>query len=260
MKYNFNSKIHAHTLDDRPLLGTSSVVGIIAKPLTWWASGLAVAKFGWVNPKNNPPEAVELALDEGYKQVMALDKPNYKKLLAEAYKAHSVKLDTSADAGTDMHAELEKYVKLMIDDQDGTPMLKNGYEHKAVEIFAEWAVKNVEKFLWSELHTYSERLWVGGITDCGALLKDGKIAIIDFKSSKEAYQSQFIQIAGYDLELSETGGYTAKGEKMFTLESPISAYVVFPFGAKNPEPAFRYNTEELRKGFESALVLYKLNQ
>jgi hypothetical protein len=257
MKYNFNSKIHAHTLDDRPLLGTSSVVGIIAKPLTWWASGLAVAKFGWVNPKNNPPEAVELALDEGYKQVMALDKPNYKKLLAEAYKAHSVKLDTSADAGTDMHAELEKYVRRCIE-IEGIPQLYA--ENPQVKLFAEWAVKNVEKFLWSELHTYSERLWVGGITDCGALLKDGKIAIIDFKSSKEAYQSQFIQIAGYDLELSETGGYTAKGEKMFTLESPISAYVVFPFGAKNPEPAFRYNTEELRKGFESALVLYKLNQ
>ena len=49
MKYQFNEKEHIHTLDDKPLMGTSTVVGIIAKPLTYWASGLAVGKLGCEN-------------------------------------------------------------------------------------------------------------------------------------------------------------------------------------------------------------------
>jgi hypothetical protein len=46
-------------------------------------------------------------------------------------------------------------------------------------------------------------------------LNDGTIAVIDFKSSKDAYPEQFWQCAGYDILVSENGGYTAEGEKLF---------------------------------------------
>ena len=62
-------------------------------------------------------------------------------------------------------------------------------------------VEHVEQFLLSEAHCYSERLWVGGITDCVARMKNGKLAVIDFKSSKDAYYGQFVQVAGYALQL-----------------------------------------------------------
>ena len=205
MNYQFNKEKHIHLLDGKPLCGTSTVLSVVAKPLTWWASGLAVAKLGWTNPKKTDKATQEEALKMGYELVKGLDIDGYKKLLDEAYRAHSVKLTDSAEAGTDMHETLENFVKGRLEGKD---MHLEGN----LKCFEEWVDKNVDKFLWSEANTYSEKLWVGGITDCGALLKNGEKCIIDFKSSKEAYTSQFLQIAGYDLQIGENGLLTNDGK------------------------------------------------
>jgi hypothetical protein len=54
------------------------------------------------------------------------------------------------------------------------------------------------------------------------------MVIIDFKSSKEAYVSQFIQIGGYDIAASENGIFDAQGNFLLKLERPIDGYIVFP--------------------------------
>ena len=51
MKYNFNSVEHLHSLDDKPLTGTSTVCGVLYKPLTWWAAGKTLEVLGWTNSK-----------------------------------------------------------------------------------------------------------------------------------------------------------------------------------------------------------------
>ncbi len=255
-RYTDEKKKHLHSLDGKPLIGTSSVLSVIAKPLTWWASGMAVAKFGWLDPKKNPPDAVKRALDDGYNRVQALTLDGYETLLKDAYKAHSVKLDESAKGGTDMHAEIEEYVKRCIE-HDGIPQ-QRADGHKAVIVFASWAVQNVKKFLWSEAHCFSSEYWLGGISDCGVELNDGRVGIIDFKSSKEAYLSQFWQCAGYDIELSENGGYDADGNILFKLSQPIDFYCVLPFGADNPEPVFDFNVTQSKEAFLAALQLYKI--
>jgi hypothetical protein len=54
---------HVHLLNDKPLIGTSTVVGVIAKPLTWWASGLAVEEMGWqkkLDPRKFTADEVKL--------------------------------------------------------------------------------------------------------------------------------------------------------------------------------------------------------
>lgn len=260
MTYRFidEGKKHLHTLDGKPLLGTSTVVGVLAKPLTWWASGMAVSLFGWLNPKLHPPESVKSRAREVFEQIKELDLDGYISLLKKAYGAHAEKMDISAEAGTDMHSLLEDYVNLCLDTNSGRPVVLNGQEDDKVTLFANWASENVEEFLYSEAHVYSEKMWTGGITDLVFVMKDGKTLIGDFKSSKEAYLSQFIQIAGYDLQQEENGILTNDGEK---LSDPlkIDGYVVFPFGGKEFVPAFRYNTDELKEGFKSACVLYKLS-
>ena len=40
-KYIDEGRKHMHTIDGKPLLGTSSVVDIIAKTLHWWSAELA---------------------------------------------------------------------------------------------------------------------------------------------------------------------------------------------------------------------------
>lgn len=257
-KYTDEKKKHLHTLNDKPLIGTSSVLSVVAKPLTWWASGLACEKFGWLSDKKHTPEAVKLALEEGYKRVTALSLDDYDKLLKEAYKAHSVKLNDSAQSGTDMHAELEAYVKNCLETSGGKPYVPNGEEHNAVTIFANWAIENVEEFLWSEAHVYSEKMWTGGITDCGAKLKTGQVGIIDFKSSKEAYVSQFWQCAGYALQIEENGLFDANGKELMKVTEPIDFYAIVPFGSDNPEPVFDFNVSVSKEAFLAALTLYKI--
>jgi hypothetical protein len=250
--YKFNDSKHLHTLDEKPLVGTSTVLSIIAKPLTWWASGLAVEQFGWKNPKKHPPEEVIRAFEAGYERVMGLSKDGYKNLLETAYKAHATKLKDSATAGTDLHAELEGYVKNTMENRMAI------YDDR-IQPFIKWSNENVKRFLWSEGHCYSSKLWIGGISDCGAELNDGSFCIIDFKSSKEAYLSQFWQCWGYAIQIEENGVVNDKGEKITTVEKHIDRVCIVPFGADKVEPVFHFGREDGIKAFESALYLYKLS-
>lgn len=258
-KYIDEKGEHLHTFEGKPLIGTSSVVGVISKPLTWWAAELAAVECleaGEKIPTIREEYLLACASSDKKKAIDELQKKY--PLFKQARFAHFSDKNKKADKGTDMHTELEKYVRGCLE-RGGEPE-ETDSEHRAVKVFSEWAVKNVKRFLYSEIHSYSEKLWVGGISDCGFEDKQGKVGIIDFKSSKEAYIGQFIQIAGYDLQLQENGGYTAEGKKIFELEKPVDYYVVFPFGAENPDAVANYDIEPLREGFKSALTLYKLLQ
>ncbi len=257
-EYRFldSNKEHLHTLAGKPLLGTSTVVGVLSKPLTWWAAGLACEKFGWVNKGNAKkgwtPKEKRIKSAAEFLSTLPLHTPEtWLTLCDDAYAAHSKKLTSSAVAGTDLHAELERFVKDHMGKRIGT------YDPK-IQPFVDWTMKNVKRFLWSEMHCYSEKLWVGGITDCGVELNDGTQGIIDFKSSKESYDSQFIQIAGYDIQISENGGLDKGGAKIFSLTKPLDFYAVVPFGADTFTVDFKYNVEELKKAFECVVFLYKL--
>jgi len=257
-RYLDEKKQHLHTLNSKPLFGTSTIVGVLSKPLTWWASGLAVAKLGWVNSKEAKKEIRLEKAKEKKSQIAEMSDEEYLSLLDEAYKAHSVKLDTSAQAGTDMHALLENYINKCIKENKREPMLPRETDERPVQIFAQWATNNVKRFIWSEANCYSERLWVGGISDVGAEMVDGTYAIIDFKSSKEAYESQFIQCAGYAIQIEENGVLTSDGKVVLKLSKPISKVIIFPFGSPTPTPEYRMNIEQLKQAFEACTLLHKL--
>jgi len=260
-KYSFDSENHIHKIGDKPLCGTSTVCGIIAKPLTWWASGMAVSVMGWSNKKITDKN-VRLEKAKGALQaIKELEAPEYLDLLDKAYQAHNEKKEISAEAGTDMHALLEKYVKLMITDQAGLPMEMNSYEHPAVEQFVKWAKENVKRFLASEIYLYSREQWLGGI--CDVIYEDlkGDTYIGDFKSSKDAYFSQFLQTALYHIQLTENnGGFDKDGNKILELNGGIKGYAIFPFGSDFKEPTIRYASEDWTMAGIGAVKLYKLNQ
>lgn len=250
---------HEHQLDGVALTGVSSVMDVLSKQLAWWASGLAVTEFGWTNPKfTNKEDRLKIS-SPMLEEVKKLTDEEYLSKLDKAYRAHSSFLDKSATKGTNMHSRLEDYISLTFAEGDGKPILLNEYQHDAVGIFAKWAHEYVDKFLFSEAHCFSKDLWVGGIADAGAILKDGTIAIIDFKSAKEVYPNYFYQTAGYNILLESSGGLTWDGEKLFDLPGKVGAYIVFPFGAKNPRGVVRYDVEENKKAFLAALTIYRQN-
>lgn len=256
---------HMHTLRGQPLIGTSTVSSVIAKPLTWWSAGLAVAKLGWIHKgdKEKGWTKKELRLEkaeEMREKIEYMSSTDYLDLLDEAYAAHSKKLKSSAQQGTDLHSILEIFIKARMSyDATGSPESVNlGIQQlKQIEAFVTWSVGNVKRFLWSEMYCYSEKMWTGGISDCGYEAKDGTYGIMDFKSSKEAYPSQFWQCAGYHLQIEENGGFDKNGNKIFILDKPITEYAIFPFGMENPEPQFNVDIQGCQEAFKSEVILYK---
>lgn len=259
MKYKYidEGKQHLHTLDEKPLIGTSSVSNVLAKPLTWWASGLAVAKFGWINKKDEngkyrtKEERLAVASNR-FSEIKELDSEEYLDLVDSAYSAHAEKLDSSASAGTDLHAEIERYIKWVMGGSKGDSIFDT-----RIEPFIIWANKNVKRFLWSEIHCFSKELWVGGISDFGYEDMEGKYVVGDIKSSKEAYLSQFWQCAGYAIQLEENGGFDRDGNKILTLDKPIEYFMIFPFGMKEPEAQINLDNQGGRDAFKAELFLYK---
>lgn len=263
-KYLNKKGEHVHTLDENPLIGTSGVGSIISKPLSYWASGLAVASLGVVDPKvltkikrgiatEQEKKELHVSCDKFLTKLKNASTEEYIKYLDDAYRAHSKTLTSKAKEGTDLHAELEKFVR---SEMKGENRAIFHYDLR-IHPFYVWARKNVKKYLWSEVNCYSERLWVGGISDLGILDIHGKIGLVDFKSSKEAYLTQFWQCAGYDIQISENGGFDEEGNKIFELPAPIDYYAIVPFGAKEVKPWVNVDVKGGREAFEAEVLLYK---
>ena len=259
MKYLFNEQEHLHTLDGKSLTGASSIGKVLFKPLTYWASGLACAKFGWINPKYNSAEDCAVAMDEGFEKVKKLERDEYAKLVSDAYVAHATSLKESAGKGKELHDILERFCKAEMKRQNGkTFQYPNEDEMKKIKPFVDWSIDNVNKFISSEAHSFDEETWTGGISDAVVELKDGKLAVGDFKSSKEAYMTQFLQATLYVIQIDKNGLWDSKGEKNKKLDKEIEAIIVVPFGAYKIVPEVRTNLAEYKEGARAAVLLYRL--
>jgi len=258
---------HVHLLDGQPLVGTSRVGSVLAKPLAWYGSGKAVEVFGCPNPKvltkikNNKAtfgEKEEL-FDSAETALAGLRKLNtneYIALIDKAYRAHDTYMRQRAKGGTDTHKLCERYIKAVMSGAEPQPSTQ-------IEPFMDWAVSNVKRWLWSEGHCYSEKHWIGGICDAGYEKLDGTFGILDFKSTKEAYVPQFWQCAGYDIQISENGVLDKDGNQIFTLPkvelnflSPIKEYCIFAFGGDIPKPYFFSDPKGAKEAFLATLLIY----
>lgn len=261
-KYIDEGGKHLHTHDGQALIGTSTVgKETLAKPLTWWASGLACQKLGWTNAKLATQEEREEKVVSYLEKIKQMQPGAYLELLDDAYRAHADTLNDAASDGTDLHALLEEYVNECLY-KDGVPHVYEPIFYdmgSKVKSFSEWAVQNVERFTFSEAHCFSTRLWLGGIVDCMAIMKDGKKAVIDFKSAKDAYFDHYMQIALYDIQVSENGVLDADGNK---IGDPVKAdvYYVIPFGAPQFIAKPLYDIDGARKAAEALVEVYKYKQ
>lgn len=268
--YRFDAKNHVHYLDDQRLVGTSSVGDVLFKPLAWWASAEAVKTLGWIHPHikkngrvvgNVPLKKRLTAVKKIHKKLLGTTPEEYLSLLDTAYRAHSVSLESSAERGSQLHADLETYAKAqkaggVIYTDDSFFNLDNLDDR--VKFFSKWARQNVKRYLWIENHCYDEELWVGGISDVGVELNDGSYAIIDYKSSREAYTSNFIQAAGYIIQAEKNGLFDCDGNLITKLDKNIDKIIIFPFGAKEVEPEIRDQISLYKEGFQLSVKLYKV--
>lgn len=259
---------HLHTLDGKPLYGTSTIAGATSSKdgLLWWSAERAAVAC--LESGEHIP-----TIRKEYEEVCALggkDRKNARDRLQRKYPifkkaryAHKEAKEAAAQPGTDMHGELEDYIKKCIYDHAGRP-IDLLWDNPEVARFDAWARDNVQEFLWSEAHCYSEQLWTGGICDVGMILKKatpfGRIAIGDFKSGKDAYFSQFVQVGGYARQIRENGLFTAEGTPIMTLAAdPVGALIIFYFGCDG-EPRIETNVPAYMNVFEGSVWHYELKQ
>lgn len=263
-EYRFDAVNHVHTLDGRPLIGTSSVLGVLNKPLVWWSSGLAVREFGCPDPKvltkiknkkATKEEITDLHNAAAVRLAVLKNMPTdeYVKLLDKAYRAHATTLKETAEEGTNLHEELSLFVRFKM---SGVGVPKSNWDERIIP-FIKWTDANVDRFLWSESHCYSRTHFLGGISDCGFIDKQGRMGILDFKSSKEAYWEMFLQCAAYDIQLEENGGFDAEGNRTLNSDNPADYYCVLPFGMAEPKVQENHDSVGCKENFLHALALYK---
>lgn len=263
----------------QPLIGTSTVAQESVNKgqgLIQWAADLAaLSALGKPMPDGllDAYEEVQKIQDWKAKStaMKALDKafPDF----GDARKAAIRKRDGAAQTGTDRHGILEGYVRACITTNYGKPM--EGRNFHEIDTFINWSIENVDRFLFTEGYCFSEKLWLGGISDIGMLIKNdgetlciqngittlrvGQRVVGDHKSSKSAFFDQFIQCALYDIELAENGILDRDGNKLGEWEL-ADGYVVFPFRSDPFTPEFKWNAAEYRSVAEGVVRTYKLKE
>jgi hypothetical protein len=248
-------------LDGRPLIGTSRVGSVLSKPFAWYGSGKAVETFGCPDAKvltkikNKKASQDEIskhaaAMETSLQLIRTMTVEQFSKLIDQAYRAHDTYKKARAPIGKDLHSECERFVK------DHMRKAPSVYDEK-IEPFINWTFENVKRFLWSEGHCYSEKHWLGGISDVGYETHKGDFGICDFKSAKEAYIDHFWQCAGYSIQMEENGVFDADGNQIYKLEQPIKEYCVFAFGAEKPKPAFNFDMAGSKEAFFAMLTIYR---
>lgn len=188
--FTFDEKGHQYKYDGKPVTGVTSVIGVLAKPaLIGWAAKVAVEH---IRQEAQAPEGLE------NKVWMVADET-----LEEAKSAHTKKKEAAGTHGTDAHAAVEIWIGECIRTNQGRPISLKAIE---IERFCEWAIENVDHFLFSERRMFNKDLFIAGTCDFAYIDKQGRRVVSDFKTSGSGvYYEMWIQTAAYQL-LAEAEG------------------------------------------------------
>lgn len=248
MTTRFDAKTHTYYIDGKPATGVTTIIGDLAKPaLIGWAAKMAVEYVKenidrvYGTGDDGTPQFYEHLLEE---------------LLHEAKTAHTKKKEAAGTHGKDAHALVEKYVKNCIDVSlngiKGAP-LAFGFSHEVnqawepIAPFVNWAVENVDYFLFSERRMFNKELFIAGTADFAYVGKDGKKYMADFKTSSGIYGIDYwLQVAAYRF-LAEAEG-----------DEPYDGATIVRLGKDGSfEVQQLYDYETYKEAFMACLTLYR---
>ena len=169
-------KKHVYTVDDVPVANVTKVLGIINKPaLVYWAANCCGDYF-----KRNIQPGISYTMDEV--QIESF----IKEMKASRFKESS----NALEIGSIVHKFAEDYAN---GKTPTTPVNKQAAA--GAMAFVDWwntndiKVVSVEKKVYSREHEYC------GTADLIAYV-DGKLSMIDYKTSKAIYPEYFYQVGG----------------------------------------------------------------
>lgn len=222
---------HIYYVEDKAVNGITDALKVIAKPfLIPWA-----LKMG------------EEYLLENLAPGKALDELEIKRLAEGMKKAHTIRSGDAADIGTLGHEWIEKYYR---GEKPAVPV--NNQLRNITEAFMQFAEGHTIEPIHSEKLLYSVQNRFAGRVDMICLF-DGKLAILDWKTSSGIYPEYFLQMGGYDIAFSE--------EQLFDTESvedfkPVELHIIVQCSKKGElNVAVTEEVTRNRQGFMAALTL-----
>lgn len=238
----FDETKHAYTLDGTPLIGTTTVLGLLAKPaLIQWSAN----------------EAVKYVIENGEKHTLTRPAPTYTEgdkeeeiegvwasleTLDEAKTAHRRKKEGAGDIGSQVHKWIEEYIAGNMPPSPEDPQMA-----KMINAFLEWDMKVKPRWIASEMRVYATSTWTAGTLDFIAEI-DGKVFIGDFKTSTGIYDEAFWQMSAYQYMLQEMQpDYKIDGHIVVNIRKD---------GKLETKESYAYDTNI--KGFLGLLMAYKV--
>ena len=193
VKFEKDGHTYQRTSDGKWLQGVSSVSSIIPKDwLSAWGAKEAVKALGYSDYEGDTKLAKEMM-----EKIVSCETPEeYILLLKEAKGASARKNKTALVDGKKGHAWLEEYVLAKIRGTE-LPKMPTDALKRPIEQFLDWEKDNVAQWVLSEARVaYPEKEYAGTL-DAMAIMKDGKLAIIDFKFASHISEDYYLQTAGY---------------------------------------------------------------
>lgn len=235
--YKFDKEKHIHTLDDKPLMGVTTVLSVISKPaLIQWSANTAV---DYIDKKVR-----DIIVENEVTKAGAWDilEEEWETIIKEAKVAHRKKKETAGDWGTEVHQAIENWIK-----KEPEIALHQEHQQEVFDKFKKWAEDNKVEFLESEKHVWNRELWIGGICDL-VIKMDGKKYVADIKTSSGIYNEAFFQMGAYNLCLEEMGEH-----------KDVEGYIVINLKKDGTMDFKIANDMEVNKqAFKSALSLHKI--
>ena len=174
------------------LQGVTSVSSIVPKDwLAAWGAKEAVKFLGYSDYEGDVDRAIEvLSLAE------EMSAKQWIEFLKEAKGSSGRKSKTALVDGKKGHAWLEEYVKARIRGKE-LPAMPVGTLKRPIEQFLEWEVKNISTWVLSEARVAYPEKGYAGTMDALAIMKNGKLAVVDFKFASHISEDYFLQTAAY---------------------------------------------------------------
>jgi hypothetical protein len=125
--------------------------------------------------------------------------------ILEAANQHTIKKEQAATKGSEVHDWIEQYITAKLKKTDKPEKPQDEQVLNGILAFLNWEREHQVKFLATEKIVYSKKYNFVGLMDCKAMI-DGKISVVDFKTSNGIYSEYRYQVAGYrGADEEETG-------------------------------------------------------
>lgn len=172
-------------------------------------------------------------------------------ILAEARKADTAKRDKAADIGSLAHSECERFIRGQITVEQANPAVIH-----MVKALSDWCRQVDFKLFEAEDTVYSDIYQYAGTLDLVGYV-NGKLAVIDLKTSSGIYPEMKIQIAAYANafnEMHQSDEVLGKVEEGWVVKLAKDA--------KDPKPfeTYRIDKDELELCFNAFIGVNQLGK